>query len=409
MIGKELSYEEVNQLAEGTKVWHYNKQVPIGNLRKVLLTYKGFKRVLKNDYNDNCFILEGLEDYTNCNCHTYEVIEEVGTTKELSNKTDKTTGMKGKLLSFEELNQLENGTKVWHTNDMTEGEVREIKFNYNGYAKVLKSNKNWFCSITTLAEYNKINGNTYKILGKTEQCTNKNDKTEETVNMRGKLLTVRESEVLGMKVLLVYKEYEVIATVGFGKYYSCEGDKCGYEKKYSFRFKESAPSGTTWDNIETNAFVYELLEDTKVEEAKETTQIKGIHKSKAQKKIDVLKGKIVELEEIDRNRNAKEDIGFYILNQTEEANGTKLLDINEATLKVHVKKEHEFMIKYRREGYKIICEFYLNNKCNGIKGIGIARCLEEDSLNYREGICLAELRARSDFYAKVAKNLAESL
>jgi hypothetical protein len=58
-------------------------------------------------------------------------------------------------------------------------------------------------------------------------------------------------------------------------------------------------------------------------------------------------------------------------------------------------------IRFYQNGTTITCVIQTHG-ISGMKGVGVAKCNENDSFNLTKGVALAELRARGDFYNKLA-------
>lgn len=128
-------------------------------------------------------------------------------------------------------------------------------------------------------------------------------------------------------------------------------------------------------------------------------------KNQIANKIKELETQISKLKEQAKETNIKEAIATIKLIKTEKIETTQIIDEIKVKLKKNNEKTNDYNITYRREGNKIICTF-----SNGIyTGIGIARCNPEDEFNYFDGCILAEHRARSDFYIKVAEGYANTI
>lgn len=99
------------------------------------------------------------------------------------------------------------------------------------------------------------------------------------------------------------------------------------------------------------------------------------------KKVVLLRGTIVE------------NGGIFVKEKAEE------LDLS----RIRVRLEMEVV----KEGRVITCT--LTSASENIKGIGIARCCEDDTFNLSKGMRLAEMRARQNLYAKIAKRFEENM
>lgn len=121
MKGRLLSFEEVHNLKEGTKVWHYNDKIQVHEIRKVsrsiaIIENKDILYLVSNTC--GC-VINTLESYNNLGCKTYEHIDD------------------SKILTGDKIKNLEDGTKVnfidkcIYKNNIGEGII-------NQYNKIIK-------------------------------------------------------------------------------------------------------------------------------------------------------------------------------------------------------------------------------------------------------------------------------
>ena len=115
-----LSYEEVYNLAENTKVYHINDACK-GEVRDIKLNYMGYKKVLKSLKDSNYKDIESLDVYDDMHCETYEWIDD------------------SKVLIRDQITNLEHGTKIKFIDNymgdtiVQEGIINQIDKMIGGY------------------------------------------------------------------------------------------------------------------------------------------------------------------------------------------------------------------------------------------------------------------------------------
>ena len=115
--------------------------------------------------------------------------------------------------------------------------------------------------------------------------------------------------------------------------------------------------------------------------------------------IKELEGKIINLKNEIKTETVEENIAEVKVIRVEKIEINQFINKDKIWLKPKNEKENKYDITYKRKGRKTICEF----RCQCIVGKGIASCDPKDKFDYLTGITIAELRARSDFYKKVAE------
>ncbi len=219
--------------------------------------------------------------------------------------------------------------------------------------------------------------------------------------MKGRLLTVKEINKLkdGYKVYIVPSEILGVCldNEGLARVKMCERFMEFYPKnganKTSWSYKKGDLTG-----VQNNKWldIYEWIEEKQI-------QPKEIHKPTNQQRLNELKVEMEKLEKEIAEENINEYIGSCTVHKVEDICFQQHISKEKVKFKEHDIKDGDYTIEYIRNGNKVICTF-----SNGYTiGKGISKCHHDDKFNYGKGAIIAELRARSDFYNKVAANISK--
>lgn len=164
-----------------------------------------------------------------------------------------------------------------------------------------------------------------------------------------------------------------------------------YEVRKIKSYKELKNGEIYRDCLEVKLEELNKKESKIVKESKLQKQLREV-----EKQAETLRKKIKTQE---NEKNINENIAEYKVERTEIIKGTQYISKDKLKLKLEDTKTSKYEITYIREGYKIICEF----SNDAIVGTGVAKCNPDDEFDYHKGIIIAESRARSDFYNKIAE------
>lgn len=218
--------------------------------------------------------------------------------------------------------------------------------------------------------------------------------------MKGRKLTVKEVNNLkdGNRVYIVPSEKlglcldnEGLAKVGKPNdtiiFYPENGeDKMGW--CYNPSIDSSVTQSGSWLDI------YEWIEET---------QTKVIPKPTKQRRLDELKAEMEKLEKEIAEENINEHIATCTVRKTEYISFEQHISKEKVKFKEHNIKDRDYAIEYIRKGNQVICTF----SNSSVTGKGISKCHPDDKFNYGKGVIIAELRARANFYNKIAAKISK--